>query len=97
MRLAATLFGAMGLFLSSSATAETMLRPTLACRSPSLLVEVRAALNTNNIDAVRQKLTAGDCLSLNAGEVVSVVRAGIVTSTIGYRGMSLFVPADAVQ
>lgn len=97
MKVVAALFGTMAILLSSAAKAEIVLRPALACKETTLLAAVNEALANNNIDAVRQMLSSGDCVALDAGEAVSVVDAGIMTATIRYRGMTLFVGTAAIR
>lgn len=50
-----------------------------------------------NQQGVSRLIADGQCIVIDAGETVAILRPGVLTATIGYQGKKLFARADQLR
>lgn len=88
---------AISLFLMPIISIGEQVKKNLpACVSEDLLDELTTYAGKGDSDGFRQLLISGQCKLLPVGASVSVVSPGFMVTTIRYRGVKLFTPAEAI-
>ena len=85
--------------MSPSSQAEILTAKTqlIACASEAVLSEMRGYEADKDQKGVTKLMRTGQCKVIAAGESVTIVRPGILTATIEYRGSRLFTRADTIR
>jgi len=94
--LAVILASCLGI-VSEAAQAETVKRSLPACISEDLLDEFSKYMMKGDKAGYMQLMASGQCTLLRAGDAVSVIDAGFITTSVRYRGAKLHTPAEAVR
>jgi len=87
------------LAFSASSQAETITakRTLPACTSEAYSHEMHGYEATKNQKGVTALISSGKCVAITTGEVITILRPGILTATIEYQGRKLFARSDALR
>lgn len=85
------------LLASGNTHAEQVKRRLPACLSEDLLDEITRYATKSDTNGFMQLLRSGQCVMLPAGEQISVIDRGFITSAVRFRGMKLYTPSEAIR
>ena len=83
--------------LGSAAHAEIVTSTYIACTSKDALDEAVGYAVRGDQDGTIQLIMTGQCTLLKAGERVSVIDWGLLTTTIRHKGVKLYIPSRALK
>lgn len=82
---------------SGSAFADPIKRDMPACISEEYLDELISYAAQGDTKGHSQLYLAGKCMTLKAGDSVSVISPGFMRVTVRYKGVKLYAPAEALR
>lgn len=88
-----------GMFAATAAKAENIIvkRQMVGCADEASWTAMQQHEWDKNQQGVSQLIAGGQCLVIDAGETVAILRPGVLTATIGYRGKKLYARADQLR
>lgn len=98
-RLTGILLAALLLVASPASMAETVAakRELAACKTEALSGELHGYEAAKDQKGVTRLIASRQCFAIAIGDPITIIRPGVLTATIEYKGQKLYARADAIR